>query len=100
VKIDDPCCALTAERMVVMRLGGGCQMPIGAYAATSERGLTLTAVVVSLDGARWAHTEARGALSEAELVGTRAAVDLLAGGAAEILAEAERARAAVERPQT
>ena len=101
-KIDDPvtAAALTAERMVVARLGGGCQMPIGAYATASERGLALTAVVVSLDGARRAHTETRGALSEAELVGTRAAEQLLASGAAGILAEADRARAEAERPQT
>src|SRR5688572_10667435 len=38
--------ALTAERAVVTRLGGGCQMPIGAYAAESGGALVLTAIVI------------------------------------------------------
>ena len=97
-KIDDPmaAAALTAERAVVTRLGGGCQMPIGAYAVTSEHGLALTAVVISVDGARTARTDTRGLLAEAELVGARAAEELLARGAADILADADRARATVE----
>ena len=90
--IDDPIAAalLTAERTVVTRLGGGCQMPIGAYATASERGLTLTAIVLSVDGARTARSETRGVLTEAELVGARAAEQLLALGAADILAGVER----------
>lgn len=90
--IDDPIAAavLTAERTVVTRLGGGCQMPIGAYATASERGLTLTAIVVSVDGARTARSETSGVLTEAELVGARAAEQLLALGAADILAGVER----------
>jgi hydroxymethylbilane synthase len=97
-RIDDPvaAAALTAERAVVTRLGGGCQMPIGAYAIASEHGLELTAIVVSVDGARMARTETRGLLTEAELVGARAAEQLLARGAADILADVDTARAAVE----
>ena len=97
-KFDDPVSSavLTAERTVVARLGGGCQMPIGAYAIASGNGLTLTAIVVSVDGARTARTETRGLLAEAELVGTRAAEELLARGAADILADADRVRAVVE----
>ena len=91
--------ALTAERAVVTRLGGGCQMPIGAYAAASAGGLSLTAIVVSLDGARAARAEASGSLDEGESIGARAAERLLADGAAEILAEVDRARAAVEGRQ-
>src|SRR5688500_2974538 len=43
-RIEDPAAAaaLRAERAVVTRLGGGCQMPIGAYAAVSNGTLTLT----------------------------------------------------------
>ena len=44
--------ALAAERAVIARLGGGCQMPIGAYAEIRDRDMLMTAVVVSLDGAR------------------------------------------------
>ena len=41
------CKALDAERAVVTRLGGGCQMPIGAYATVEGETMTLAAVVMS-----------------------------------------------------
>ena len=97
-QINDPVAlsALTAERAVVTRLGGGCQMPIGAYASESAEGLTLTAIVISVDGSKTARADAHGPLGDAALVGTRAAEELLARGAGEILAEVEQARAVVE----
>ena len=79
--------ALTAERVVVTRLGGGCQMPIGAHAVVSDGTLALAAVVLSLDGTRAARTDAQGAASEPTLIGTRVAEELLKQGAAQILAE-------------
>jgi len=88
--------ALTAERTVVTRLGGGCQMPIGAYAAESAGMLALIAIVISVDGSRTARAEVRGPLADAAGLGARAADDLLARGAGEILAEVEQARATVE----
>jgi hydroxymethylbilane synthase len=88
--------AFAAERAVVTRLGGGCQMPIGAYAAVSGDRLSLTAVVASADGEQAAHAEASGAVSEAESVGTHVAERLLEAGAADILAAVERAQGAVE----
>ena len=88
--------ALTAERAVVTSLGGGCQMPIGAYAAVAAGRIALHAVVLSLDGQRAARAEEAGPIADAEHVGTSAATRLLAGGAGEILAGVERARAAVE----
>jgi len=96
--IDDPAAAaaLVAERAVVTRLGGGCQMPIGAYAAPADETLAITAIVCSLDGARTARGRASGPVTDAEQVGADAAERLLADGAAGILAEVERARAAVQ----
>ncbi|MBI3048172.1 MAG: hydroxymethylbilane synthase [Acidobacteria bacterium] len=88
--------ALAAERAVVTRLGGGCQMPIGAYAAAAADRLSLSAIVVSLDGMRAARAEAAGPMTDAERIGAQAAERLLAHGAADILAEVESARAAVE----
>ncbi len=100
-KIGDPiaAAALTAERVVVARLGGGCQMPIGAYAVASQRGLTLTAVVISVDGALTARSETRGLLTEAELVGARAAEQLLERGASDILADVGVARSGADGQQ-
>lgn len=96
--IDDPAAAaaLTAERAVVSRLGGGCQMPIGAYAQPAGTELVLRAIVVSLDGSLAARTEVRGEAAQAEALGAQAAELLLARGAAEILAEVQRAHGAVE----
>jgi len=97
-EIDDrtAAAALAAERAVVVRLGGGCQMPIGAYASIDDGRLALTAVVVSVDGIRAARADASGAASDAERVGNDAAELLLARGAADILREVERARATAE----
>jgi hydroxymethylbilane synthase len=88
--------ALRAERAVVARLGGGCQMPIGAYAEQTTGMLSLTAIVVSPDGAKAAHATAAGAPEQAEAIGIDAAEQLLADGAGEILADVQRAQAAVE----
>ena len=88
--------ALTAERMVVRHLGGGCQMPIGAYAVVSNNQLSLATIVVSTDGERVVRAEGTGSIADAEMIGSRTAIRLLAQGAAEILAEGESARAAVE----
>jgi hydroxymethylbilane synthase len=52
--------ALAAERAVVVKLGGGCQMPIGAHAAVDGSSLTLIAIVLSLDGTRAIRAESRG----------------------------------------
>jgi hydroxymethylbilane synthase len=100
--------ALEAERALVAALGGGCQTPIGALAswvrsaspASPERvtgdALELVAVVVSLDGSRAVRAHRRGARSDAAALGARVAADLLAEGAGDILAEAQRALGAVE----
>jgi hydroxymethylbilane synthase len=87
---------LDAERTVVAKLGGGCQMPIGAHAHVSDETISVMAVVLSLDGARAIRAESRGLMSESRRAGTAAADDLLAQGADEILADVQRAHAAVE----
>ena len=88
--------ALDAERAVVTRLGGGCQMPIGAHARITSEGIDLVAVVLSLDGARAIRAESRGPMTQSRAVGTAVADDLRAQGADEILSEVQRAHAAVE----
>ncbi len=97
-RIDDSraAAALAAERAVVRRLGGGCQMPIGAYAAPSDGTLALTAVVIALDGTRAVRAEAAGPADGAERLGASLAERLLEEGAGEILADVERAQGAVE----
>jgi hydroxymethylbilane synthase len=97
--IDEPKAhaALDAERAVVDALGGGCQTPIGALASPlSNDELELVAVVVSLDGRRAVHGVGRGRQDEAAAIGARVGAQLLAAGAADILADAHRAQGAVQ----
>ena len=59
-----------AERAVVTRLGGGCQMPIGAVRRRSRaRRCTLAAIVIALDGSREVRASAAGSVREPSAVG-------------------------------
>ena len=82
--------ALDAERAVVTRLGGGCQMPIGAYATVEHDTMTLAAIVIALDGSREVRASGSGPIREPEALGIRVADSLLARGADTILADAQR----------
>jgi len=89
--------ALDAERAVVEALGGGCQTPIGALASSlSADELELVAVVVSLDGSRAIASTGHGKPADAAAIGASVGAQLLADGAGDILAEADRSRGAVE----
>jgi hydroxymethylbilane synthase len=88
--------ALTAERMVVERLGGGCQMPIGAHARIVGNSIHVTGVVISLDGQRVVRADAQGSTGDPAAVGAQVAAHLIADGADAILAEARRAESVVE----
>ena len=93
----DAAAALTAERAVIERLGGGCQTPVGALATPmDEDAIELVAVVVSIDGSRAVREQSRGSRRDAAALGEAVGSRLLANGADEILAEARRAQGAVE----
>ena len=82
---DDAMQALIAERAVVRALGGGCQMPLGAYAQIAGDQLRLRALVVSHDGQRVIREEATGSRPDALAIGDRVAQALLGRGAADIM---------------
>ena len=88
--------ALAAERALVRRLEGGCQMPIGAYAAVDGTEMQLQAVVISLDGAQAVRADGTGSPDNPQALGARVAEQLLADGAADILAAVQGTHAAVE----
>ena len=92
-RIDDPnaAIALAAERAVVARLGGGCQMPIGAYARVMNETVDVDAVVMSLDGARVARAHVSSSTARPEAAGVTAAERLLEEGAGAILADVQHA---------
>jgi hydroxymethylbilane synthase len=77
--------AVTAERGVLAALGGGCQVPIGAYATVTGEQLRIAAVVASPDGAELVRGQSEGAVSEAARLGSDLGADLLARGARKIL---------------
>jgi hydroxymethylbilane synthase len=93
----DASAALRAERALVEALGGGCQTPVGALASNAGGDeLELVATVVSLDGARAVQAHGRAPRGEAADLGRRIAGELVARGAADILAEAQRAPGVVQ----
>ncbi len=73
-----------AERTLMRALGGGCALPLGAYAEHVDAGIRMTAIVLTPDGGRIARTQVEAATPDeaAEL----ARLDLAASGADEILA--------------
>jgi hydroxymethylbilane synthase len=85
--LDDPLThlAVRAERAMLRRLGGGCQVPIAAHANFEDTHLYLRGVVAATDGSRLIRAAATGPLGGPEDLGAAVAEDLLAKGAGEIL---------------
>jgi len=76
-----------AERAVSRILGGSCQVPLAAYAATDGHALRLRGLVATPDGRCVLRAQARGLTGDAELLGMQVASELLAAGADRILAD-------------
>jgi len=91
--------AATAERALLRRLEGGCQVPLGALATMQGGELSLMACICALDGTRQlsARGQAPAVDAAAEALGVRVAEELLARGAADLM-EKEREARAVEPP--
>lgn len=77
--------ALTAERAIVSALGGGCQMPLGAYARIDAAELQVEAVVIAPDASRVIRESGSGPRTDAAELGMRIADALLQQGAGAIL---------------
>jgi hydroxymethylbilane synthase len=87
---------LAAERALVARLGGGCQLPLGAIALPVNGELDMHAIVSSVDGRRSVRRQARGPVSDPVRLGQRLAEELAAGGATALLDEVRNAQGPVE----
>jgi hydroxymethylbilane synthase len=81
------------ERALLAKLGGGCQVPIGANAASKGGGLHLEAVVASPNGKLLLRESLDGA--HAKTLGERAGERLLERGGAAILDQVYRSQRAV-----
>jgi hydroxymethylbilane synthase len=77
--------AVTAERAVLAALGGGCQVPIGAYAKVDSSRLHLRAIVISPDGSQTIRKNASGPVDDAAALGRSLGEELLAEGGQQIL---------------
>ncbi|HEY0432162.1 MAG TPA: hydroxymethylbilane synthase [Pyrinomonadaceae bacterium] len=77
--------ACLAERAFLRSLGGGCQLPIAAYAVVREKRIRLDGLVVDRQGKRVVRDRIAGELDEAEALGTLLGEQLLANGAGELL---------------
>lgn len=75
-----------AERAFLRRLGGGCQIPVGARAWTDDDEIRLLGVVCEVDGRRVYRGEITGSLKDAERLGRELAERLLKDGADAVLA--------------
>lgn len=78
---------VTAERTLCRRLGGGCQMPVAAFAHIHHDQLTLRALVADREGIKILRAKREGHYQEAENIGRRVAEELLQQGAEKILSE-------------
>jgi hydroxymethylbilane synthase len=103
-KLDDRASRLatTAERALLRRLEGGCQVPLGAIGTLASDGsLHLHAAVCSLDGSKMLQAKAHMPATRADAVslGQRLAENLLEQGAAQLIANERTARSlAAEEP--
>ena len=77
--------AVTAERSALAGLGGGCQVPIGAWGRVENGQLALDVAVLSPDGTQRMWEKDSGSPEEAEAIGKRIAQKLRESGAAALL---------------
>jgi hydroxymethylbilane synthase len=73
----------TCERALLNKLGGGCQVPIGAFAQTRNRRLHLDAVVANPDGSKVLRESKEG--TDPQKLGNEVGAILLSRGADAIL---------------
>lgn len=79
--------AVRAERALLWRCEGGCQVPIAAYGQVIGADLTVTGFIASVDGKTSVKGTVTGPAEECEKLGIQLAEQLLAEGGHAILAE-------------
>lgn len=77
--------AVAAERAFLLRLEGGCQVPIGAHATLSGSTITLTGLIASVDGHQLIKDTTTGPVEQTDRLGTTLAETLLSRGGKALL---------------
>jgi hydroxymethylbilane synthase len=85
--LDDPAtrACVDAERSFVRALGGGCRVPIAAYASMADETLVLDGAVVAPDGSAQVRAQETGSARDPAGLGSRLADRLVARGALDLL---------------
>lgn len=100
--LDDPPTRLAtaAERALLERIEGGCQVPLGALATVAGAGIRLRAAVCALDGSRLLSSsgEAEASPTAAARLGVQLALDLISAGAADLIAAERDLQGRAEAP--
>jgi hydroxymethylbilane synthase len=98
--LNDPAAraATACERALLNSLGGGCQVPIGAFAEIRNGKLHLESIVADPDGSKLLRDSRDGSVEDAEKLGNAAGAALLARGGDQIL-EAVYGRGLAVPPQ-
>ena len=86
--------AADAERGLLRRLEGGCQVPVGALATVDSQNVTLYSAACNIDGSDFVAAEGAAPIADAAALGARVAEDLLSKGAWRVLDKANERRAA------
>ncbi|PID72518.1 MAG: hydroxymethylbilane synthase [Desulfobulbus propionicus] len=84
---DHTATTVAAERAFLLRLEGGCQVPIGAHATLEDNTVRLTGLIASVDGKTILKESIEGRAEEAAALGTQLAETLLDMGGKAILDE-------------
>jgi hydroxymethylbilane synthase len=77
--------AVRAERAMLRRLGGGCQVPIAGWATVEGDAILLRGLIAGIDGSTLVRGDARGTTADPDGLGAALAEDLLARGGKTIL---------------
>jgi len=77
--------AVRAERALLRRLGGGCLVPIAAWATLEGDAIFLRGLIAGIDGSTLVRGDARGTTADPDGLGAALAEDLLARGGRTIL---------------
>ena len=74
-----------AERAFMNEVGGGCKIPLGAYARVEKMKIRILGSIISPDGVKRVNVREDGSMDSSESVGRNAAKKLLNMGAKEIV---------------